>query len=137
VALLALVWTTGALSWRPPSSRWAVPQAWARFGHAAYAGLFGLILGLGVLTAAASTGLYAMMAYAWAAPAWWSPWIVFLCFGICRSLPVPLLAMIVRRRGQHPHELLEALSKVAASIRPVEAALLAAIGVGFILGGGT
>jgi hypothetical protein len=83
-ALGAAVLTLGGVS--PPTSRWRVPRGWAYAGDLPYSALFGVILGVGVLTLVGSYGFFVILlgsAYgglAWAIPS-------FSAFAFARMLP--------------------------------------------------
>lgn len=119
----------GVVPIRLPESGWRIPQSWVRFGHAAYAALFGGILGLGFLTAIPSIGFYALLAWGLAAPGWQAVVPVFGAFGVSRALPLLFSAMGAKRRQGYPDEELDQLEKLANRVVfPMEVILLAAIG---------
>ncbi len=49
------------LAIRLPSSRWQVPQSWKRFPLPVMSGLYGLIIGMGLLTKIPFVGLYVLI----------------------------------------------------------------------------
>lgn len=138
VGLVALVtaFSVGGIMPLPlPTSTWVLPQSWSRFGHPAYAGLFGGLLGLGVVTVISSAGFYAILAYGLTAPYLHGALPVFLVFGVARVLPIVALAIIPLRREVQVHEYLERTSELAKLILPLELALLSAAGVLFLMPG--
>jgi hypothetical protein len=139
VALVSALVGSRMISVKPPESGWRIPQSWARFGHATYSGLFGGILGLGVLTAVPSIGFYTLLVWGAAADSWQTVWPVFGAFGVARALPLFSLVMgAERRRAVYPDredQKLDRWSKLAAATFPAEIVLLAAIGVLLLMHG--
>jgi len=111
-----------------PGSRWMVPREWARFGPTGYAAAFGLVLGTGVVTMMPSAALYAMLATAEAAPAWWQTFLLLLAFGATRALMVVVLTARSARRGRHPVESMAWIARVTTRVATIEALLAAALG---------
>lgn len=114
---------------RLPASRWMVPQSWARFGHSGFAALFGVALGAGFVTLLPSAGWYGVVATAQAGAPWWTAFAVLLAFGTARAAMAPVLTFRSARDGVHPVARLDALAAAARRLRPVEMALLVALGV--------
>jgi hypothetical protein len=134
VALVSAVIGTGVVPMRLPESRWRIPRSWARFGHAAYSGLFGGILGLGVFTAIPSVGFYALLAWGVTAESWHAVAPVFGAFGLARILPLVVAMVGAKRRGEYPDEELDALEKLSKQVfLPLEVVLLAALGASLLL----
>lgn len=110
LAVGTAAWSIGAVTWRPspavvaavglasvvlvvlrghlPSSSWRIPVAWTRFGPVRYAGAFGFILGLGLLTAVPGAAFYALLAWAASAESWTSVASASIAFGLARGLTV-------------------------------------------------
>ena len=75
-----------------PKSRWRIPQSWARFGSGPYAGMFGAVLGVALLTAV-PTCFYALLAWSASDGDFTNVMSAFLGFGVARSAPVMFAAM--------------------------------------------
>lgn len=133
LAVLAALSGSGLVRFPLPTSTWALPQRWSRFGHAGYAGLFGVLLGLGVVTVASSVGLYALLAFALAEPRINLVLLVFVTFGLARALPLISSSMGGTLLKLQQHDVLERLSACARWALPVEIALLTATAVLFLL----
>lgn len=136
VGAAATIAAASGLGWLPidpPESHWRVPQNWGRFGHVCYAGLFGVVLGLGVLTAVPSFSLYVVIAWVFTGPAWHQVWPIFLGFSIARLLPALLVVMMATRSREHPFSVLESITKATGLARRAEIAVLAALGVQLLL----
>lgn len=137
VALTSVIVGSGLASVRLPQSSWRIPQSWARFGHATYAGLFGGILGLGILTAIPSIGFYTLLVWGLASPSWQAAVAIFGAFGVARALPLLFSAMSAKRRGGYPDEELDGLEKPAKKVAfPAEVFLLGMIGIDFLIHAG-
>lgn len=120
---------------RLPSSRWRVPQGWARAGYLAYATAFGWVLGMGLLTAAASVGYYALLAYAWTARSWFGVVVVFASFGLARGIPLGLAVWRGRTSRSGPYDIVQATSSLIKRLWPIEWALLLVVGASFLFHG--
>jgi len=107
-----------------PQSRWRVPEHWARFGPRISAFLFGAALGMGVLTAIGSAGLYTLLAWGLAAD-WSAVLVVFGCFAAARA--ATLLA--VHWKGGWAGDALARVTATSERLVVGEALLLAAVGV--------
>lgn len=93
-----------------------------------YSGVFGGILGAGILTALPSVGFYALLAWGLAATSWQPVVMVFGAFSAGRGLPFLLAAVSAARRGAYPDEELAGFGRLAERVAlPLELALLAAI----------
>lgn len=114
---------------------WRIPQTRARFGHVAYAALFGGILGVGFLTAVPSIGFYAFVAWGLAAPGWESVVLVFGAFGVGRSVPLLSSALNSKKRGEYPDEELDRFDDLALKAFFVELFLLSLVGSALLLWG--
>lgn len=107
-----------------PQSRWRVPEHWARFGPQVSAFLFGAALGMGVLTAIGSAGLYTLLAWGLAAD-WSDVLVVFGCFAAARAATL----LVVHWRGGWAGDALGQVTAMSERLVPAEALLLAALGV--------
>lgn len=107
-----------------PQSRWRVPEHWARFGPRISAFLFGAALGMGVLTAIGSAGLYTLLAWGLAAE-WSDVLIVFGCFAGARAATL----LVVHWRGGWAGNALGQVTATSERFAAGEALLLAAVGV--------
>lgn len=136
LALVTAMIGSGILPVRLPSSRWLVPDSWARFGQTAFSGLFGAALGLHVLTSISSNGSYFLLAWATTAAPWSSVWPVFFTFGVARSLPLVLIAFAARARRQYPAELLASFTRWTLLGLPGEIILLSALSILLLLPAG-
>jgi opacity protein-like surface antigen len=130
VCLLAAAALLAESRLRPPGSHWMVPHSWARFGHSGFAALFGVALGAGFVTVLPSAGWYGVVAAAQAGTPWWAAFAILLSFGAARALLVPFLTAWSARHGAHPVARIDALAATARRLRPVELALLVALGAG-------
>jgi hypothetical protein len=124
---------SGLVRIRLPESTWQVPQSWRRFGHTAYAALFGGILGIGVATAVSSIGLYTLLAWSETATRAADVWQVFIMFGAARGLPLLAMTLMARGRKQYPSSEVARFDSLARRIVPLELATLTAIGALFLL----
>lgn len=114
-------------------SSWRVPQAWGRLGHAGFSGVFGACLGTGLATALASPGLYLLVAWGVAAPAWSAVWPAFLAFGLGRVIPFTVIAVLADRRTTDPAEPMIEVEEITERLAPAEAALLTLLAAAFLL----
>lgn len=112
-----------------PQSQWQVPKSWARFGHTAFAALFGGVLGLGVLTAISAPGFFALLMWGLAATHWEDVWPVFAAFGVGRVIPLLALAFTLKQSPDYPVRIVEGSNAIAKVAFHGEAMLLAAITV--------
>ena len=129
VALASALIGSGVVPLPFPESTWRIPRGWARLGHVAYSGLFGGILGAGILTALPSVGFYALLAWGLAATGWQPVVVAFGAFSAGRGIPFLLAAVSAARRGAYPDEELGGFEKLAERVTlPLELVLLAAIG---------
>jgi hypothetical protein len=107
-----------------PQSRWRVPEHWARFGPRISAFLFGAALGMGVLTAVGSAGLYTLLAWGLAAD-WSDVLVVFGCFAAARAVTL----LVVHWRGGWAGDALDRVTATSERLVAGEALLLATVGV--------
>jgi hypothetical protein len=82
---------------RLPQSPWRVPRSFVRFGDAGFAVLFGLALGVGILTAVGLGGIYVLLVWAAAESSLVVVLLVFATYALGRVLPTLLVAL--RDRG--------------------------------------
>lgn len=129
IALISAGVGSTRLAARLPTSTWQVPRSWARFGHTAFAAVFGGILGLGFVTVMPSIGFYTLVAWALTAPRWHDVWPVFVAFGGARALLLPLIALRAQWRGEDAGAGLERFRVLADCTYSGEIALLTTIGV--------
>lgn len=133
LAILAAAHRSGLIRADLPHLKWQVPQAWARFGHLPYAALFGLVLGIGLLTPVASAGFYVLLAWALTAPSWQTVLSLFAVLGLARAFPLLLVALKVQGTREYPLAPLRAVNQAAADAIPLEVALLVLSGVLFLI----
>jgi len=114
---------------RVPGSSWMVPRTWARLGATGYAAAFGALLGTGVATLLPSAALYALLAVAQSAPAWWQCMAPLLAFAAARAVFTLLLTARSVRRGTHPVAHLRRMHSVARRAAPLETALTVTLGL--------
>jgi hypothetical protein len=132
IALVALVATMSVTGlFHLPESRWRVPRSWGRFGHTMFAALFGVVLGLGVLTAVSSAGYYVLLAWAVLVPSWSYVWPTFVAFGVGRAIPLVLIAVLSGGQEGRLPSVLQQMRARAQALVYVEAALLVAVAVLF------
>jgi len=127
VALVCAGVGSGIVPLRLPSRNWFIPRAWGRYGRTVYAGLFGGILGLGVLTVIPSIGFYTLLMWALVAPMR-DVWLVFAAYGLARAIPLPVV-VATRLRGDDPASALDHIGYFAARAVPIEIALLGAVAI--------
>jgi hypothetical protein len=108
-------------------------RGWARFGRVGYAALFGFALGTGVLTVVPSAALYALLALAWSAPAWWQTYALVLAFASARAAMVPLLTARSMRTRVHPGLHSDRLRDAMARVGAVEATLAVLLALELLL----
>jgi hypothetical protein len=115
-----------------PSSGWRIPREWGWLGRRRHAAIFGGILGLSAFTALPSVSLYALLAWAATAGSWRDVLLVFVGYGLSRAAPVALALS----RPAYAGELVvvEGAAVVARLVRPLEGALLVALGVLLLAG---
>lgn len=104
-----------------PSSPWRVPRGWNIAGETPFAVVFGIVLGIGLLTAVATSGFYVVVL--WALYAEWREAIsVLLAFAVGRAVP-SYLALLPRFRSDTPMFTWR-LARLLVALRPAEAAPL-------------
>lgn len=77
---------------RPPSSGWQIPREWRVAGRCRISLVFGLALGLGVVTIVTSWTTYVILAGAMAQAGFLGGATVLGAFGLARGLPMILVA---------------------------------------------
>ncbi|GII97101.1 hypothetical protein [Sinosporangium siamense] len=132
LALAAVV--SGLLPIALDGSSWRVPRSWGAWEHGPYAGVFGVALGTGFVTALASPALYLVMAWGIASPEWSATWPVFLAFAVGRAIPFIFITVAAARRKEDPADPLERASPYIQKLAFVEAMLLAGLSIVFLLG---
>jgi hypothetical protein len=106
-----------------PASRWRIPRSWSTFGEGPFVLLFGLVLGLGVLTALPSFGFYVLIAWGLTA-SFYVTWPAFLAFAAGRAVPVVAAAALWR--GDEITEGTSRLRRRMRALRGAEAVILGA-----------
>jgi len=104
--------------------------------HDPYSAIFGWILGLGFVTRVGSVGYYVLLVWGLASQNWSEVGLVFCAYGACRALPLLAIAISARVRSQYRDRELRRWDGVAVAVLPGEIALLVAISVLSIAGGG-
>jgi hypothetical protein len=110
-----------------PSSGWRIPREWGWIGRTKHAAVFGGILGLSAFTALPSVSLYALLAWAATTSSWRDVLLVFLGYGLSRAAPVALALSRPAYAGDIV--VVEGAAVAARLLRPLESALLVALGV--------
>jgi hypothetical protein len=112
-----------------PETGWRVPRSWARFGHTAYASLFGAVLGVGFLTAIPAAGFYVLLAWGVAAPSWNEIWPVFAAFAGARAMPFLIVALATIGTRSEPVDVLERIRRMVTPLIYIELTLLTLIAI--------
>lgn len=134
---LTCAWAAGTNRTMPIiQSRWMIPRSWGRLGSLPYSAIFGWILGLGFVTRVGSVGYYVLLVWGLASQTWSEVGLVFCAYGACRALPLLAIAISARVRSQNRDRELRRWDGVAVAVLPGEIALLVAISVLSIAGGG-
>jgi hypothetical protein len=129
VSVAAAIASTGLGPVRLPQLLWRVPRSWSRFGPTTFASLFGVILGIGVLTAISSPGYYVLVLWAIVSPAWSSVWPAFAAFGIGRAAPLALAALLSGEREGRLQVVVQQLRAVTGAVAYAETGMLVAVAV--------
>lgn len=129
ICLLAAVAVVAGPRARVPGSAWMVPREWARLHPTGYAAAFGVVLGTGVLTVLPSAALYALLAVAQSAPAWWQCLAVLLTFGAARAGFTAILTMRSVTGSTHPIAHVRGMHARAARAVPLEVGLTVMLGL--------
>jgi hypothetical protein len=114
-AAAALIGMVGPSAVRRAVARWGwpVPRSWQALGSVPFAGLFGLLLGVGVVTRLPSLGFVALLAWLLTTPAWASAIVLGLVFGGVRGILTPLAGRFTAPRGGRVPEVLRVLDRVS------------------------
>ena len=85
---------------QPPWSHWRVPRRLRSLGHVPYAGIFGVVLGMGLFTEIPSFGYFVLPLWSMAPTTWNEVWPVAVAFGLARLVPIlPIYAVEGRPGG--------------------------------------
>lgn len=102
-----------------PSSRWRVPRRWSRIGPIRYAGSFGVLLGLGFLTARPAVSFWFLIAALLSLNEPRSALLVMALFGLGRGV-----ATLPVATGRNPSFWYARMATFAAASRAVEVPFL-------------
>jgi hypothetical protein len=116
-----------SLPWRLEGSRWRVPSTWFQAGPAGFAGLFGLTLGSGFLTALSSPGFYLVAAWYLTVTGTGAMVATAALFAIGRALPFLTICLLAGYGGHPPLALVQRGEILVSRLRWVEAVLLVVI----------
>lgn len=97
IVLLYVNHQVGLSGWRVPSTCWQVPQEWAWAGRMRFSLVFGLLLGLGLVTIVKSWGIYVVVGGAFAQGDVLSGASIVGMFGLARGMPMILMSLGFRR----------------------------------------
>lgn len=100
LVVVVLLWFNdkcGIVTLGAPSSCWQVPREWAWAGRLRYSLVFGLLLGLGVVTIVKSWAVYMVLAGAMAQGDMFAGTGVGAVFGFARAMPMLLVSLGFRR----------------------------------------
>jgi hypothetical protein len=124
--LLALAIATGAFPSFFGGSAWRVPRRWGRLPGPLYPGVFGLVLGLGFVTASPSPALFGWAVASMSLGSWEQAVLVFGSFAAMRALTLVAVATAAGR-GLDGQAFLDGLTSLTRVVPWLEATLLLAV----------